>query len=82
MSETIKDVVTFLEKQAEPVGVDNAVFVFRNQAQKALWERHLLGQISDGLWENDPKNDYQIFQALPTTWGAKNRNKEPSSLFT
>lgn len=36
------------------------VLAVRNAAQKVLWEEELLGQISDGMWENvGPRDHYR-----------------------
>jgi len=37
------------------------IFVVRNAAQKILFEQELVGQISDGMWENVPGDHWQCW---------------------
>jgi hypothetical protein len=52
---------------------ETAVFKFRKQALKDLWDHELTGQLSDGMWENswrgDHFNDYAYWGALKTEVG-------------
>lgn len=46
------------------------VLTVRNNAQKLLFERELLGQISDGLWENSsPHNHWEVFDDVTVVVG-------------
>ena len=49
----------------------NATFYFRNQAMKDLWEKELLGQISDGMWENDSNSHWEYYSELKTAVGGR-----------
>jgi hypothetical protein len=35
------------------------------EAMKALWERELTGQISDGMWENTERNCWEFWDTIP-----------------
>lgn len=51
--------------------VDNTGFllVVRNEAQKALFEQELSGQISDGAWENLPGNHWEQWSGVTVEVG-------------
>ena len=42
---------------------------FRTRAQVALWQEELTGQISDGMWENDPRSCWRQWCAADVAVG-------------
>lgn len=40
---------------------------FFNNTQKALWDNEILGQISDGMWENSPNSNWEFWHYLTST---------------
>lgn len=49
----------------------SGVITFRTRTQKALFDLELLGQISDGRWENSlPSNHWQVFNRVITKVGS------------
>lgn len=47
------------------------LFMFRTKAMEDLWNNELVGQISDGAWENSSNNSWEFWGNLPTSVGGK-----------
>lgn len=45
----------------------------RNKAMADLWREELLGQISDGMWENMSQNSYKFWSKVPIVIGGSSR---------
>ncbi|AEO93909.1 gp666 [Bacillus phage G] len=51
----------------------NTTLVFENEAMEILWKKELVGQISDGYWENTQNSGWQFWCNVNTTVGSENK---------
>ena len=54
-------------------------FQFRTPGMEMLWEKHIPGQISDGMWENSSGNSWVFWSAINTSTGGQTRLSGPIS---
>lgn len=47
----------------------NYSLTFRNKAQEEIWNEEILGQMSDGLWENTPNVGWEFWTEVKTSVG-------------
>jgi len=59
----------FLQYLAQQGGKET--FTFRNQALMDLWNNVFVGQISDGMWEDDSNSGWQYWSSVQTRLGSK-----------
>jgi hypothetical protein len=61
-----KNFLQYLAQQGE-----KETFTFRNQALMDLWNNVFVGQISDGMWEDDSNSGWQYWSSVQTRLGSK-----------
>lgn len=56
---------------------EQCTFHFRNKALQDLWENELMGQISDGMWENTPGTGWIFWASLKQSVGGATKIEGP-----